>query len=80
MFVKVPKILFNLRPQLDSKQKLFLSNMLGIGGGAVIFTLWQIMIPLSDNIPEYGLLKRSVIIVLAGILFIVALMLQKEEK
>ncbi|MDD9899037.1 MAG: hypothetical protein OXU45_08590 [Candidatus Melainabacteria bacterium] len=77
--MKLPRLLLGFLPQFNQEQKSYIGNILGIGGGAVLFTWWQMLVPLTSDMPEYGFFSQAAIIAIAGVMIFIAIVLRGRK-
>ncbi len=70
---------FNKVKTLNKKQISYLVNLSTIGGGAALYTEWQILFPLNNDIPHYCPIQQILIITMSVIMLLVGLFAQEEE-
>lgn len=58
------------KDKLTQEQKIYLSNLFGIGGGATLYTEWQYMFPIIEVKPLSIWQQILIIIVSVTMLFI----------
>jgi len=78
--VRLRDQLRNLLLKLNSVQRTLLSNILGLGAGAAVYTLWQIHFPLILDVQDYGWLQKFVIMMISAILFFAAFLALEEKQ
>jgi hypothetical protein len=69
----------NENKTLNAKQKSYWINLLTIGGGAALYTEWQIVFPLNTDVPYYSFIQQASIITISATMLAIAFFSQKED-
>lgn len=64
---------------LSIKQRSYWINLLTIGGGAALYTEWQIVFPLNNGVPYYNFIQQALIITISATMLAIAFFSQKED-
>lgn len=57
----------------------YLVNLSTIGGGAALYTEWQIIFPLNNEMPHYSITQQTLIMIISVIMLVAGFFGQKKE-